>query len=327
MPQGFVAAEPFRLLAVKRELRAATVYTARDPALGKKFTVYLLRLPICRDEPARTQLLQNLEAFKDLVHPNLARCYATGQLNEHCYIAYENVEGPTLTEVVRREGPLPVRTALDVAIQICEGINAIHQVGLVNGGLSPDDVILTHEGFVKILGAGLPWALYRLGASFRTWLDPLYLAPEQLRGASINPAADVYSIGLILYQLLCGSYPFHKNDSLRQTIPSIQAFNPQVPPELEEIVQMALAPEPSWRYRNAHQLGYLLKAQRERLGAPQAEPYYPPYAPAQETPAEEKVEEEQIDWLALILGAIALLAVTGMVILWTIVYHRYAGLL
>jgi len=326
MPQESVIAERFRLLGVKRELRASTVYTARELTTGQKFTVYLLRQPLCKDGYAQAQLLRSLKAFKGITHPNLARAYALGETNGYCYIIYEDVEGFTLAEVLRREGPPPIETALDIALQICEGMNALHQAGLANGGLPLDEVILTQSQRIKILGVGLPSAIYGLGTPYRIWLDPLYLAPEQLRGAAITPAADVYSIGLILYQLLCGSYPFHKNDSLRQTIPPVRAFNPQVPPELEEIVQLALNPEPSLRYRNAHQLGYLLKAQLEKLGPAEAVPYYPA-AETAEVVAGEEVEEEHIDWLALILGAIALLAVAGMVILWTIVYHRYAGLM
>jgi|GEM_PF-1181044 len=321
MAELFMLANRFRLLNPVRELRAATVYAAQDVVTGQRFTAYLFRASLCSDSTVYDKLLQNLRAISGVSHPNLATIYAPGYEGGYCYIIYEEVEGQPLSEIIRREGPLPLDTALNIAVQICDGIDALHKAGITNGGVSPDDVMVTGEGLVKLLGAGVPSAIYSMGPSYRIWLDPLYLAPEQLRGGHINPATDVYAIGLIIYEMLCGTYPFQKNDTLRLEPLPMRAFNREISPELEQVVKTALQPEPSLRYRNARQLSQLLKnkvAIAQRIQPSLLERREPLPAPE---------EEEHIDWLALVLGAIALLAVAGMVILWTIVYNKYAGLL
>ena len=242
----------------------------------------------------REVLARSLEPFRGLEHPSIVHFHGVRETGGFWAI-YDYAEGELLSEVLSSRGRLAPGEALKVALHVSDGLAELHRKGLVNGGISPDEILLSREGEVRILGAGLTQALYQLGSPYRIWLDPRWIAPEMQRGGQLTPAADVYSIGLLLQWM---------RESL-QIVP----FSPK----LEEMIGVCLSPEPRARYRNAHIVKQLLA---EELGREEE---------AAEAP--EEVEEETLDWVALLLGAIALLAVVGVVILWTIVYYIYAGAL
>lgn len=287
--------ENLRLLSLVKELRAFTLWIAQDQ-LGRKFYCFRLRPTLSADPEARAKIAGSLVPFQGLSHPALARFYGT-RGEEELLALYEYCEGEFLSDTLALKGRLPLNEALEIAIKVSEALAELHRAGLVNGSLSPDEILLLRGGGVKVLGMGLSQALYSLGAPYRIWLDPLWAAPEMHRGRSLSPAADVYSIGLILQRMIAGPYPAAERPT-------------PLSPRLEEILRICLSHEPHSRYRNAHQVRMLLM---DELKARGKEP--------------EAVEEEMFDWVALLLGAIALLAVVGVVILWTIVYYRYAGLL
>ncbi len=288
--------EELQLLSVRKDLRAFTLWIAQDPS-GRRFYCFRLRPALAADPDVRKVLARNLAPFQEASHPSIAHFHGTRE-PEGFWALYEYAEGELLSEVLASRGRLSLKEALEVAFQVSDGLAELHRLGLVNGSLSPDEILLLRGGGVKILGAGLSQALYRLGLPYRIWLDPLWIAPEMHAGRPLTPAADVYSIGLLLQRM-------------RET-PQPQAEGPSaLLPKLKEIIGVCLSPEPHDRYRNAHLVKMLLL---DELKALEKEA---------EVPAE--VEEEAFDWVALLLGAIALLAVVGVVVLWTIVYYRYAG--
>lgn len=287
--------ENLRLLSFSKELRAFTLWIAQDQ-LGRKFYCFRLRPILSADPEVREKLARSLAPFQGLSHPALARFYGTRGAEELLAL-YEYHDGEFLSDVLALKGRLPLDEALEISVKISEALAELHKAGLINGSLSPDNILLLRGGGVKVLGAGLSKALYDLGAPYKIWLDPLWTAPEMHQGRSLTPAADVYSIGLILQRMIAGPHP------------TAEVLTP-ISPKLEEILKICLSPEPHSRYRNAHQVQMLLL---DELKAREKEP--------------EAVEEEVFDWVALLLGAIALLAVVGVVVLWTIVYYRYAGLL
>lgn len=289
------AVENLRFLSITRELRAFTLWIAQDQS-GNKFYCFRLRPTLAADPEVRESLARSLAPFQGLSHPALARFYGTRGVEEFLAL-YEYCDGEFLSDVLALKGKLPLSEALEIAIKVSEALAELHRAGMVNGSLSPDEILLLRGGGLKVLGVGLSQAIYHLGAPYRIWLDPLWIAPEMHQGKPLTPAADVYSVGLILQRMLTGPYP-----TAERIIP--------LSPKLEEILRICLSPNPHSRYRNAHQVQMLLT---DELKASEKE--------------QEAVEEEMFDWVALLLGAIALLAVVGVVILWTIVYYRYAGLL
>lgn len=290
--------ENLRLLSIRKELRAFTLWIAQD-SLGRKFYCFRLRPALSTDPEVRASLAKSLATFQGISSPYIARFYGI-QGTEDLRALYEYDDGFFLSEVLASRGKLTLTEALEVGVKISEGLAVLHKAGLVTGGLSPDDILIVREGGVKILGIGLSQAIYQLGAPYRIWLDPLWIAPEMHVGRPLTPGADVYSIGLLLQKMVAGPYSAAERVALGS-------------PKLEEIIKICLSTEPHSRYRNAHQVKMLLSEELRLI--------------KEEKELKAAEEEEVFDWVALFLGAIALLAVVGVVILWTIVYYRYAGLL
>jgi serine/threonine protein kinase len=281
-----------KFIAVRKELRAFTLWIAQDGS-GQKFYAFRLRPVLAANPEVREGLAKSLAPFQALSHPCLARFYGVQGQGEF-WALYEYADGEFLSELLASREKLPLKQALEVGLKVSEGLAELHRAGLVNGGLSPDEVLILPDGGVKLLGIGLPQAIYQLGVPYRIWLDPLWIAPEMHANRPLAPTSDVYSLGLLLQRMIAG----------RQEILALGSSR------LAEIINTCLSPEPHARYRNANQVRMLLMDELK------SEPKQ----------AEAVLEEEEaLDWVALLLGAIALLAVVGVVVLWTIVYYRYAG--
>jgi len=281
-------------LAVRKDLRAFTIWIAQDSS-GQKFYVFRLRSVLAANPEVRENLAESLAPFQALSHPCLARLYGVQGQGEFLAL-YEYADGEFLSELLASREKLPLKQALEIGLKVSEGLAELHRTGLVNGGLSPDEILILPDGGVKLLGIGLPQAIYQLGIPYRIWLDPLWIAPEMHVNRPLTLASDVYSLGLLLRKMIAG----------RQEILALGSSR------LAEIINTCLSPDPHARYRNANQVRMLLM---DELKSEQKQP----------EATLELEEEEALDWVALLLGAIALLAVVGMVVLWTIVYYRYAG--
>jgi len=284
-----------KFIAVRKELRAFTIWIAQDSS-GQKFYAFRLRPVLAANPEVRESLAKSLAPFKFLSHPCLASFYGAQWQGEFLPL-YEYADGQFLSELLASTEKLPLKQALEIGLGVSEGLAELHKAGLVNGGLSPDEVLILPDGGVKLLGIGLPQAIYQLGVPYRIWLDPLWIAPEMHANRPLTPASDVYSLGLLLQKMIAGLEEIAALGSSR----------------LVNIIAACLSPDPHARYRNANQVRVLLI---DELKSEQKQP---------EAALEEELEEEALDWVALLLGAIALLAVVGVVVLWTLVYYRYAG--
>jgi serine/threonine-protein kinase len=245
----------------------------------------------------------------------------------------EYVQGTDLKTLMRRRGRLPIEEAIGLVIQTCAGVGYAHRAGLVHCDLKPHNILVTTDGRAKITDFGIARALASIRpeeVSEVVWGSPQYFAPEQAAGGAPSPASDVYSLGIILYEVLTGSLPFQAPDAtglarLHQSVPppSPRALNPEVPVALEQIVFKVLSKEPAARYRTADQLGRVLmtfapRPQPAEL-APRALPdLIPPHLPEATTSpvALEPAKADPLDWLAVGLGLLAFLAVGGLVPLW-----------
>jgi serine/threonine-protein kinase len=244
----------------------------------------------------------------------------------------EYVEGRDLKSVIRSDGPFPIARALNIAAQICAGVGAAHRLGVVHCDVKPQNVILTSEGQAKVTDFGIARAFSTaapVGYTESVWGTPHYFSPEQAEGSQPTPASDVYSIGIILFEMLTGRLPFEGDNQqqlamahLRDAPPPVTQFNPQVPLLLEQIVAQALAKEPARRYRTADQMGRILM--EYQYGAEQSTGLQ---ARARVTASQPILRQEQpgFDWLAWTLAAVALIAVIGLIILWTVVYRAYTS--
>jgi len=249
------------------------------------------------------------------------------------FMAMEYVQGTDLKTLLRRRGSLPIEESVGLVIQVCAGVGYAHRAGLVHCDLKPQNILITADGRAKITDFGIARALASIHPeeySDVVWGSPQYFAPEQAAGGPPSPASDVYSLGIILYEVLTTRLPFEAPDStqlahLHQTaLPaSPRSLNPLVPAPLEQIVFKVLSKEPSARYRTADQLGRVLMTFAPRTMVadmpPQALPVRDPrhHPEAHTTPLPQPAPGVSgVDWLAVGLGLLAFLAVGGLIPLW-----------
>jgi serine/threonine-protein kinase len=291
----------YRLVAQQGSGGMAVIYRAIDQMLGRTVAVKILRPTLTSDPSFLARFRNEARSVANLTHPNIVTVYDVGQDGPTHFIIMEFVDGSDLKKIIRAEGALPLGRALRLAIQLCAGIGFAHRAGLVHADVKPQNILVTGEDVVKVTDFGIAQALNTAPQGERqsvVWGSPHYFAPEQARGERPTPASDVYSIGIVLFELLTGRLPYSGQNQqelalahIRDPIPSVAAFNPAVPDNLVRIVAKTMSKEPEQRYRMADQLKGILEGFVERGGLDQLAVPPPPQGssaptiPAGGTPA------------------------------------------
>jgi eukaryotic-like serine/threonine-protein kinase len=240
----------------------ANVYLAEDQELGRRVAIKILDERHAQDEQFVERFRREAKNAAGLSHPNIVSIYDRGESNGAYYIAMEYLEGRTLKELLLARGPTPIRVAVDYTRQILAALAFAHRNGIVHRDIKPHNVIVAPDGRLKVTDFGIA----RSGASQMTEAGSIigtaqYLSPEQARGAPVSPSSDLYSVGIVLYEMLTGSVPFTGDTPLEiamkhlSTVPDLPSHvRPEVPHELDSIVLRALAKRPDERYTQAEQM-------------------------------------------------------------------------
>lgn len=242
----------------------AVVYRARDLNLERNVALKILRKDFIRDPGLRESFHQEAKAAANLTHPNIVTVHDFGFDSGRVFIVMEYVPGDHLKNILLKHGQYQISDALELMIQACAGVGYAHSTGVVHCDIKPHNLLITPERQLKVADFGIARALASITPDEKAeviWGSPQYFSPEQAAGKPPSPASDVYSMGVVLYEMLTNQLPF-KGDSPqelarlhRQSLPiSPREHNPAIPPKLEQIIQKSLAKEPGNRYRDAHQL-------------------------------------------------------------------------
>ncbi len=330
----------------------ALVYKAKDLMLERFVAIKVLREDFSVDAAFRERFRQEAKAAANLSHPNIVTVHDFGLDQRHLFIVMELVPGTDLKTRIREKGRFEVQEALDLMVQACQGLGYAHRAGLVHCDIKPHNMLVSPDGRLKVTDFGIARALATISPEERSdvvWGSPLYFSPEQAAGLPPSPASDVYSLGVILYEMLTGQLPFNSPDAAelarlhREAIPvSPRALNPEIPKPLDEILMKVLSKEPAARYRTADQLGRLLNGMQTQISRPAQTPApvvppvqhqgatapvpapvqtaLPVYAPQIEPISNEKPARKATDWGTLFLWLCASAAMLGLIPFWLYVY-------
>ena len=312
----------------------ANVWLGRDELLNRTVAIKILREEYTRKPDFQERFRHEAQAIARLSHPNLVTVYDFGTHDGCYFMIMEYIEGEDLKSYLRRARPQPLEIWLDIAIQVCEGLGLAHRAGLVHCDIKPQNILLAPDLLAKIADFGIARAVVSKGLVLdRTqtqpleeetvWGSPQYVSPEQAAGDALTPASDIYSTGVMLFEMLTGRLPFPGKDPRtlilqhqNEPAPSPRLINPDIPEELESIVQRAMAKSPAERFRNGDQMARVLKNLLSESTAP-----LPDMAPIEEAAAAD--EEPGIDWRAVGLGFASLISAGGLIPLWVYVYFLY----
>jgi serine/threonine-protein kinase len=251
----------------------ADVYCAHDLQLGRKVALKLLHERFAEDEEFVERFRREASSAAGLQHQHVVSVYDRGQAGGTSYIAMEYVSGRTLKQLVTEEGALDPARAVDLTVQILRAARFAHRRGIIHRDFKPQNVIVDEEGRAKVTDFGIA----RAGASDMTQTGSImgtaqYLSPEQAQGHAVGARSDLYSIGIILYELLTGRVPFNADSAVTVALKQVSEtptpparINTKVTPELEAVVLRALAKEPEERFGDADEFIAALQAAGSRI--------------------------------------------------------------
>src|SRR5829696_8992844 len=302
----------------------ADVYCAEDLQLGRRVALKLLYRRFAEDEEFVERFRREASSAAGLQHPHVVAVFDRGEFDGTYYIAMEFLEGRSLKQVVRQEGALDPDRAIDLVSQILKAARFAHRRGIVHRDIKPHNVIVDDEGRAKVTDFGIA----RAGASDMTETGSImgtaqYLSPEQAQGHPVDARSDLYSIGVVLYELLTGRVPFDAESAVTIALKQVSEepvppshYNPAVSDQLEDVVMRALQKDPAYRFADAEE--FIVALEQARGIAPGTGEYtriaphtgtYPGLpAPVAEL---ERADRRNLRWLWWLL---ALLALAGIAV-------------
>src|SRR6201996_4353438 len=235
----------------------STVYRAMDVTLEREVAIKLMNREVASDSDQLERFRREARAVAQLSHPHIVGVIDAGEDDSRPYIVFEYVEGETLKDRIRRLGRLPITESVAYAIEIARALGAAHDRHIVHRDVKPQNVLIDQEGSAKVPDFGIARTLEEEGltADGRVLGTTDYVSPEQALGQQVTGQSDLYSLGVVLYEMLTGEVPFHGDNQVavamkhvREELPDVRVLRPEVSAALAAVVDTATAKHPSERY-------------------------------------------------------------------------------
>ena len=257
MTPNYTLSGRYRIVRSLGEGGMANVYLAHDLILDRDVAVKLLRLDLCDDPKTIKRFQREALATTELVHPHIVSLYDVGEENGMQYLVMEYVKGMDLKNYIKENFPLPLQQVIDIMEQILSAVATAHAHNIIHRDLKPQNILIDEQGNAKITDFGIAVALSEhTMTQTNTILGSVhYLSPEQARGSMATKQSDIYSLGIILYEMLTGSVPFKGETAVsialkhfQNAMPSVREFDADIPQALENVVLQATTKDPRERY-------------------------------------------------------------------------------
>ena len=241
----------------------ANVYLAYDTILDRRVAIKVLRGDLSNDEKFVRRFQREALSASSLSHPNIVEMYDVGEDNGIYYIVMEYIEGKTLKQLIKKRGALTLSETIDIMLQITDGISQAHDSYIIHRDLKPQNIMIKEDGTIKITDFGIAMALNstQLTQTNSVMGSVHYLPPEQASGKGSTIRSDIYSMGILFYEILTGSLPFKGENAveialkqMRDEIPSVCKKNPAIPQSVENVILKATAKNPKNRYSDSKEM-------------------------------------------------------------------------
>ena len=281
----------YKILEKIGEGAAAELFKAYDPSIDRTLAFKILRKERCLDEEYVNRFLREAKAAGVVTHPNIVTVYDVGRVEDRPYIIMELVDGTPLDQILKEDEKPSLKQAITIGIQLAKALNYAHETGIVHRDIKPSNVLMLRDGdTVKITDFGIAHIdetdatqHTQMGAVLGT---PLYMSPEQVAGGKVDGRSDLYSVGVVLYQLLTGQRPYSGNTMAtllyqitKEEPPPIEEAAPDVPVGLRHIVSKLLSKQPEKRFQTGAELAKALTRELRSLEELEAETDRPGYIP------------------------------------------------
>jgi serine/threonine-protein kinase len=254
---------PYRILKLLGKGGMGIVYQGMHAKLEQLVAIKVLSPEFCENSTMRERFVQEAKLQVKLSHPNVVNILNYLEDNRNIYLIMEYIQGETLEARLRRSGALPVAECCRITVGVLEALSFMHRQGIIHRDIKPSNIMITDSGQIKVTDFGIAKAtgekgLTRTGTQLGTvW----YMSPEQIRGAQVSAASDIYALGVTLFQMATGKVPFQSESDfeimkahVEQQPPDPEALNPLIPPMLTGIILKALAKNSGDRYGSADEL-------------------------------------------------------------------------
>jgi serine/threonine protein kinase len=311
----------------------AVIYLAQDLLLERKVALKILRKDFSDDQQFQNSFRAEAKASAKLSHPNIVTTYDFGYDADRLYIVMELVEGTDLKTILTERKILDFSEAMDFLLQASNGLGYAHQSGIVHCDVKPQNMLVSETGVLKITDFGIARAMDSISRDERydvVWGSPYYLSTEQAKGLPPSPATDIYSLGVIAYEMMTGKLPFEAQDSIELArmhrldapIPP-QQLNSAISDDLNELIMKSLSKEPEDRYPDGdsfHKALKVLKINPHPLQAliskPEEQQETANHHPEIVAASEPAPEQAKFDWKTITLSFLALILAGGLIPFW-----------